>query len=54
MKNRLLALAVIAKPATGLTLLVVPSLVGRLLLGTELSGVSISLFCGRQLCCMQF
>jgi len=41
MKNRLLALAAVAEAATGLALLVVPSLVGRLLLGQELSGVSI-------------
>ncbi|MCX6928271.1 MAG: hypothetical protein NT154_34435 [Verrucomicrobia bacterium] len=31
----------IAEAATGLALLVVPSLVGRLLLGTELTGVAI-------------
>ena len=36
MKNRLLALAAIAEAATGVALLVVPSLVGRLLLGAEL------------------
>ena len=39
--NKLLSLAAIAEAATGLALLVVPSLVGRLLLGAELSGVSI-------------
>ena len=38
---KLLAIASIAEAATGLALLVVPSLVGRLLLGAELSGVSI-------------
>jgi hypothetical protein len=38
---KLLALAAVAEAATGLALLVVPSLVGRLLLGAELSGVSI-------------
>ena len=54
MKNRLLALALISEVATGLMLLVVPSPVGRLLLGTKLYGASVSLFCGRQLCCMQF
>jgi hypothetical protein len=54
MKNKLLALAAISEVVTGLTLLVVPSLVGRLLLGTELSRVSVSVFCGRRLCCMQF
>ena len=40
MKNRLLALAAIAEGATGVALIVVPSLVGRLLLGAELSGVT--------------
>jgi hypothetical protein len=54
MKNRLLALAIIAEVATGLTLLLVPSLVDWQLLGTELSEISVSLFRGRQLCCMQF
>jgi hypothetical protein len=38
---KLLAVAAIAEAATGLALLVVPSLVGRLLLGAELTGVSI-------------
>ena len=38
---KLLAIAAIAEIATGLALLAVPPLVGRLLLGTELSGVSI-------------
>ena len=38
---KLLAIAAIAEAATGLALLVVPSLVGRLLLGAELTGVSI-------------
>ena len=38
---KLLAIAAIAEAATGLALLVVPSLVGRLLLGEELSGVAI-------------
>ena len=54
MKNRLLALAIIGEVTTSLTLLVVPSLVDWLLPGTELSGVSVSLFCGPQLCRMQF
>jgi hypothetical protein len=40
MKNRVLALAAVAEAATGLALLIVPSLVGRLLLGAELSGVA--------------
>jgi hypothetical protein len=36
-----LAIAAIAEAATGLALLVVPSLVGSLLLGAELTGVSV-------------
>jgi hypothetical protein len=39
--KKLLTLAAIAEAATGLVLLVVPSLVGRLLLGEELTGASI-------------
>ena len=39
--KKLLAIAAVAEAATGLALLVVPSLVGRLLLGAELSGVSV-------------
>jgi hypothetical protein len=39
--KKLLTLAAVAEAATGLALLVVPALVGRLLLGTELAGVSI-------------
>jgi hypothetical protein len=38
---KLLAIAAIAEAATGLALLVVPSLAGQLLLGAELAGVSI-------------
>jgi hypothetical protein len=38
---KLLAIAAIAEAATGLALVVVPSLVGQLLLGAELTGVSI-------------
>jgi hypothetical protein len=38
---KLLAIAAIAEAATGLALLVVPSLVGSLLLGAELTGVSV-------------
>ena len=38
---KLLAVAAIAEAATGLALLVAPSPVGRLLLGAELTGVSI-------------
>ncbi len=36
-----LTLAVVAEATTGFALLVVPALVGRLLLGAELTGVSI-------------
>jgi hypothetical protein len=39
--KKLLTLAAVAEATTGLALLVVPALVGRLLLGTELTGVSI-------------
>jgi len=39
--RRALALAAVAEVATGLALLVVPSLVGLLLLGGELAGVAI-------------
>ena len=38
---KLLAVAAIAEAATGLALLFVPSLVGSLLLGAELTGVSV-------------
>jgi hypothetical protein len=38
----LLALAAIGEAATGLALLTVPSLVGRLLLGEELAGVAVA------------
>jgi len=38
--NKVLGLAAVAEIATGLALLVVPSLVGQLLLGAELSGVA--------------
>ena len=41
MKERLLAFAAIGEAATGVALLIVPSLVSWLLLGTELTGVSI-------------
>ena len=40
MKN-VLMLAAVLEIATGLALLIVPSLVGRLLLGAELTGVAI-------------
>ena len=39
--KRVLILAVVGEAATGLALLIAPSLVGRLLLGVELSGVSV-------------
>ena len=39
--KKLLTLAAVAEATTGLALLVVPALVGRLLLGAELTGVSI-------------
>ena len=39
--NNTLRFAAVAEVATGLALLVVPSLVGRLLLGWELAGVAI-------------
>jgi len=40
--NKPLAFAAFAEAATGVALVVVPSLVGRLLLGTELSGVAVA------------
>jgi hypothetical protein len=39
--RRVLALAAVGEIATGLALLVVPSLVGRLLLGEDVTGVAI-------------
>ena len=42
MKNALL-LAAVGEAATGVALLIVPALVGRLLLGEELTGVAIPL-----------
>ncbi len=36
-----LAFAALAEAATGVALMVVPSLVGRLLLGTDLSGIAV-------------
>jgi hypothetical protein len=41
MMKKVLPFAAVAEAATGLALIVVPSLVGRLLFGTELSGVAI-------------
>lgn len=40
MKNRVLAIAAVVEMATGLALLIVPSLVGRLLFGAEFTGVA--------------
>ncbi len=39
--KKVLVLAAVGEAATGLALLIVPSLVGRLLLGEELTGVAI-------------
>jgi len=39
--KRALILAAVGETGTGLTLLIVPSLVGRLLLGEELTGIAI-------------
>jgi hypothetical protein len=39
--KKLLTVAAVVEAATGVALIVVPSLVGRLLLGAELTGVSI-------------
>ena len=39
--KRVLALAAVSEAATGVALLVVPSLVGRLSLGEELTGIAI-------------
>jgi hypothetical protein len=39
--RRVLVLAAVAEAATGLALLIVPSLVGRLLLGEGLTGIAI-------------
>jgi hypothetical protein len=38
--NRVLMFAAVAEAATGLALLIVPSLVGQMLLGAELTGVA--------------
>jgi hypothetical protein len=42
MKNRVLTVAAVLEVATGMALLIVPSLVVRLLFGEELAGVSIA------------
>ena len=39
--KRVLILAAVGEAATGLALLIVPSLVGRLLLGEELTGIAL-------------
>ena len=39
--KKVLTVAAVAEVATGAALLIVPSLVGRLLLGTELAGVAV-------------
>jgi hypothetical protein len=39
--NKALILVAVAEAATGLALLIVPSLVGQLLLGEQLSGVAL-------------
>jgi hypothetical protein len=41
MKNRVLTVAAVLEVATGVALLIVPSLVGRLLFGEELTGIVI-------------
>ena len=40
--NRVLIFAAAGEAATGLALLLVPSLVGQLLLGTELTGIAVT------------
>ena len=40
--SRVLPLAAVGEVATGVALLLVPSLVGQLLLGTELTGVAVT------------
>ena len=40
--NRVLIFAAVGEAATGLALLLVPSLVGQLLLGTELTGIAVT------------
>ena len=39
--NRALVIAAVAEVGTGLALLIVPSLVGRVLLGEELTGIAV-------------
>ena len=40
--KKVLVLAAVSEAATGVALLIVPSLVGQLLLGTELTGIAIT------------
>ena len=40
--RRVLVLAAVSEAATGVALLLVPSLVGQLLLGTELAGIAVT------------
>jgi len=40
--KRVLVLAAVSEAATGLALLIVPSLVGQLLLGAELTGIAVT------------
>jgi len=40
--NKVLVFAAVSETVTGLALLIVPSLVGQLLLGTELTGIAIT------------
>ena len=40
--KRVLIFAAVAETATGLALLIVPTLVGQLLFGTELSGITVT------------
>jgi hypothetical protein len=40
--NRVLIFAAVGEAATGLALLLVPSLVGQLLLGTEVTGIAVT------------
>ncbi len=40
--NKVLAIAAVSEAATGVALLIVPSLVGQLLLGAELTGIAMT------------
>jgi hypothetical protein len=41
-KGKVLAVAAVSEAATGMALLIVPSLVGQLLLGAELTGIAVT------------